>query len=499
MPFSFVSSDRFLAEDASVGHWHGLPARVGGHVTSGAAERRRLALARFYNKRDAVRTSPFRRWFQRRRPMTSASEQRPMRVAVVGAGAAGLVACRHLAARPDTFSVACYEQTSSIGGTWVYDESTESDDYGLPRHSSMYKNLRIILPKEIMAFLDYDFPPGPPSYVHREAVLKYLNDYCDHFDLRRLIELDTRVVRVSPRREDDGVERWTVELERLATKERRVQEFDAIVVCNGHYFNPKYPEIDDFEKFSGEALHSHDFRDPAMFAGKNVLCLGAGASGLDISLQAAALANKVYLSYKPPHVSTASFPNTVEVLPYVRSADVGGFHFEDGSFRSVDTVVFCTGYHYSFPFLSSECGVVVRQRRVLNLYKQVINIDHPTMSILSVPLFTVPFPLSDVQAQFVAETLAHPERLPSANEMRADTHEHMERLLDEGWPPRFFHRLEEKMWDYMEELIELAELPVRIPPWRKELHRISFRKRMQEFATFRNLNYIISGTGVTYQ
>ena len=65
-----------------------------------------------------------------------------MKVAVIGAGAAGLVALRHLSARPEVFEAVAFEQTANIGGTWVYTEQVGKDDSGLPVHSSMYANLR---------------------------------------------------------------------------------------------------------------------------------------------------------------------------------------------------------------------------------------------------------------------------------------------------------------------------------------------------------------------
>ena len=65
-----------------------------------------------------------------------------IRVAVIGAGAAGLCAVRHLAHKPSVFSVTAFEQSNSVGGTWVYTEKIGTDCNGLPIHSSMYKNLR---------------------------------------------------------------------------------------------------------------------------------------------------------------------------------------------------------------------------------------------------------------------------------------------------------------------------------------------------------------------
>lgn len=67
------------------------------------------------------------------------------RVAVIGAGAAGLCALRHLSARPKIFHAVCFEKNLSEGGTWIYTEETGTDKNGLPVQSSMYKNLRYYL------------------------------------------------------------------------------------------------------------------------------------------------------------------------------------------------------------------------------------------------------------------------------------------------------------------------------------------------------------------
>lgn len=65
-----------------------------------------------------------------------------MRIAVIGAGAAGLAALRHCTSGAYDDQAVCYEKTDQIGGTWVYREETGSDSYGLPIHTSMYKSLR---------------------------------------------------------------------------------------------------------------------------------------------------------------------------------------------------------------------------------------------------------------------------------------------------------------------------------------------------------------------
>lgn len=58
---------------------------------------------------------------------------------VIGAGPGGLCAAKHSIA--NGYDVVVYEQTASLGGTWVYTDRTGVDDHGLPIHSSMYQNM----------------------------------------------------------------------------------------------------------------------------------------------------------------------------------------------------------------------------------------------------------------------------------------------------------------------------------------------------------------------
>ncbi|CAL4167656.1 unnamed protein product, partial [Meganyctiphanes norvegica] len=104
------------------------------------------------------------------------------RIGVIGAGAGGLCAARHILAAGNIQPVV-WEQSDRVGGTWVYNPNTGQDKNGLPIFSSMYKNLKTNLPKEVMAFPDSPFPEGGKSYVSHKGVLSYLEDYCKHYQL----------------------------------------------------------------------------------------------------------------------------------------------------------------------------------------------------------------------------------------------------------------------------------------------------------------------------
>lgn len=63
-----------------------------------------------------------------------------MKVAVIGAGTAGLCSAHRLLEQG--LSCVVFERGSELGGTWIYTDDTGLDEYGLPIHTSMYKSLR---------------------------------------------------------------------------------------------------------------------------------------------------------------------------------------------------------------------------------------------------------------------------------------------------------------------------------------------------------------------
>jgi cation diffusion facilitator CzcD-associated flavoprotein CzcO len=172
-----------------------------------------------------------------------------LRLAVVGAGAAGLVAAREL--RREGHAPVVFERAAAVGGTWLYTHpaATSSDPLGAAAtHSSLYASLRTNLPRETMGFLDFPFAAAaavgsrdPRRFPGHEEVLRYLEAFARRFDLLRLVRFETEVLSV--RREDDGG-RWAVTSRKLGEKGSGEEEFyDAVVVCNGHYTEPRIAVI----------------------------------------------------------------------------------------------------------------------------------------------------------------------------------------------------------------------------------------------------------------
>ena len=91
--------------------------------------------------------------------------------------------------------------------------------------------------------------------------------------------------------------------------------------------------------------------------------------------------------------------------------------FSDGrAEKDVDAVVFCTGYFYSYPFLSKDLDLVSDGRRTQHVYKQIFHNIHPTLAFLALPQKIIPFPIAECQAAIVARIWSNRLQLPSNEE-----------------------------------------------------------------------------------
>ncbi len=184
------------------------------------------------------------------------------KTAVIGAGAAGLCAAKHLLAQG--VDVVIYEMGTCIGGLWVYE-----NDNGL---SGAYQSLHVNSENKVTAYKDFPFPDDAPIYPDHVQMAQYLAAYAEQFDLRRHIRFRSKIVAV----EQVPGGAWVVTL-----ADGQKENFNAVVVATGHQGVPSHPPF--AKDFTGHYLHSHSYRVPEPFKGKDVLVVGAGNSACDIA------------------------------------------------------------------------------------------------------------------------------------------------------------------------------------------------------------------------
>jgi len=203
------------------------------------------------------------------------------RVAVIGAGPLGLSAMKNL--KEEGFDVTGFEARSFVGGIWHYStDSALSVTEKTVFNSSRYRS----------AFSDYPFDDDVDAFPTWQQMDKYLNGYCDHFDLRSHIRLNSRITNVT--REEM---KWVLE---VSSKEApaKLEKFDRVVVATGSFVQPKVPKFAGMELFEGRKIHAIDFQTPSMYDGQNVLIVGLHATTQDVAKVLHGHANRLYLAHK---------------------------------------------------------------------------------------------------------------------------------------------------------------------------------------------------------
>lgn len=198
-------------------------------------------------------------------------------VAVVGAGSSGLAAVKNL--RERGFAVEAFERSDDVGGNWSFGKPT----------SRVYASTHTISSKPFTQYPDFPMPDSFPDYPHHSELRAYFRAYARHFRLDRHIRFSSEVVRVAPY---DGGRAWDVTVR--GPQGESTGRYDAVVVANGHNWIPKVPSYPG--EFSGEILHSADYKGPDVLRDKRVLVVGAGNTGCDIAVEGAQNAAVTYHS-----------------------------------------------------------------------------------------------------------------------------------------------------------------------------------------------------------
>lgn len=282
---------------------------------------------------------------------------------VIGAGQAGLSASYHLKRRGITHLV--LDADAAPGGAWQHrwDSLTMHDVHG------------------IASLPDSESPAGEAGRAN-VVVPAYFGDYERRFDLPVV-----RPVRVDSVTDDDGLlvvragdRSWTTR---------------TVVNATGTWTQPHIPYYPGIESFAGEQLHTYRYPGPDHLAGKRVVVVGGGASGVQLLGEIAPVAaDTLWVTRRPPVWRTDDFtpeagraavalveervrrglpPASVvsvtglalreqereaerlgayERHPMFTSIEPDGVRMPDGSFWAADVILWATGFRPAIAHLA---------------------------------------------------------------------------------------------------------------------------------------------------
>ncbi|WP_406326393.1 NAD(P)/FAD-dependent oxidoreductase [Streptomyces sp. NBC_01617] len=214
---------------------------------------------------------------------TDLTEHRP--VYVVGGGPGGLAAAAAL--REQGVRAVVLEKTGSVGASW----------------RGHYDRLHLHTTRRWSALPGLAMPRRFGRWVSRDHVVRYLEKYVEHHELEVVTGVEvTRIDRTA-----DGTG-W-----QLTATGGRVLTGRAVVVATGFNHTPRIPDWAGRDTFASELVHACDYRNPAPYAGKDVLVVGIGNTGAEIAVDLVeGGASRVRIAVRTvPHIvrrSTAGWP-----------------------------------------------------------------------------------------------------------------------------------------------------------------------------------------------
>ncbi|WP_280402265.1 FAD-dependent oxidoreductase [Nocardia carnea] len=187
------------------------------------------------------------------------------RIAIVGAGIAGLVCAKVLT--EDGFAVEVFDRAPDIGGVWS--------------ETRRYPGLRAQSTKYTYHFSDHPMPNDYPRVLDGARMQEYLSSYVRAFGLTDKLRLRTEVVAADP--VEGG---WLLEI-RDADGVHRTS-CDHLVIANGVFSGPEIPDFAgaaEFARAGGQLGHSTQFLDVEAVRDRSVVVIGYGAAAGDIATE----------------------------------------------------------------------------------------------------------------------------------------------------------------------------------------------------------------------
>lgn len=395
-----------------------------------------------------------------------------MKIAVIGAGAAGLTSAKQ--ALELGHDAVVFEQHGAIGGIWN------------PRSGGAYPSVRMQTSRMSFPFSDYAPVPAMSEFISVDEMQSYLSGYAAHYGVGPRIRYRHRVTGLA---KADG--RWTVQAD---TPDGRFDDrFDAVMVATGELWRPLMPRS-TARASRTRILTAKDYRDPDAFRGQRVLVVGGGVSGADIASELSrtascvdwsvrrkwlflprrcgGMANDEMFSYVgrraaddlgqeaflgilrdivPEHMEACAQAGLLpggdahnhalhindDIVKAVASGAVrlrhafrgfdtdGSTLFEEGARGDYDAILFCMGYDlpdYGF----------IEGFRHQDLYEHFLHRRDPSLAIVNTPVdaegFGTACPYFEAIAGWVLRTFTGEIALPGADERAAWCDAHMRSL-----------------------------------------------------------------------
>ncbi|BDD76850.1 NAD(P)-binding domain-containing protein [Streptomyces violaceoruber] len=395
-----------------------------------------------------------------------------MRVCVIGAGLSGLAMGHALKERGISF--VCLEKAPDVGGIWRQP--------GAGERGPGYQSLHLNTARQLTGYADFPMPSDYPLYPRHDQVAAYLRSFAEWAGLLDHVELRTEVLSVRQdsdgswtvvSRDADGAQSARRFEQVVVASGHHTDPAlpDPLPAGADSFAGTILHSLDyrDGGDFTGRRVvvvglgaSAVDIAaDLSRHAERTLLSVRRGLHivpkqvfGMSLDeiaeapwwnempfaerrrwVEQALLVARGRLSDyglpEPDHpILSSATTLSDEILsrirhgavtpkPAIASFESDRVVFTDGSSEAADTVVYCTGFHMTFPFLPPGCPVAADG--AVELYRRIVPADRPGLYFVGLvrPAGALTR-LVEAQAQWVARLVDGAAALPGTEEMREE-------------------------------------------------------------------------------
>ncbi|KAB8299226.1 hypothetical protein EYC80_001318 [Monilinia laxa] len=170
---------------------------------------------------------------------------KPVKVAVIGAGLAGINAGILLPAKVPGIQLTIFEKNADVGGTW-------------------FENI---------------YPGWSEEYAQGKEIREYWQGVARKHNVYNYLKFNRKIVG-AVWNENDA--QWNLSVENLENGEKFDEQFDVVITAIGRFNAWKLPDYPGIGDYKGHLRHSSNWDPNFDPTGKTVAVIGNGASGLQV-------------------------------------------------------------------------------------------------------------------------------------------------------------------------------------------------------------------------
>lgn len=195
---------------------------------------------------------------------TLIDEPRRLKVAVIGAGLAGITAGILLPAKVPNIDLTIFEKNHDVSGTWL---------------ENVYPGVRCDIPAHVYQSTFSPNTQWTEKFAQGHEIKEYWQSVARKYGVYKHLRLKTKVESVNW---DVEEKQWKVTNRNLETDQVSITAFDFVLPAIGRFNAWKLPNYPGIETYTGHIRHTSNYDASFDATGKRIAIIGNGASGIQL-------------------------------------------------------------------------------------------------------------------------------------------------------------------------------------------------------------------------